>query len=150
MLQDILRFWLKKGIDGFRIDAMPFIAENMNFPDEPLSGKTNDSTSPDYTVRVYTLHQQKNYEVMPGWRNVLNEFKQPKYMLTEAYANTSLTMEYYKYGADFPFNFDLLQYVKSNANATTLKSVVDNWMKNMPRSAIANWVVSYYYFQKAD
>lgn len=143
ILQEILRFWLRKGVDGFRIDALPYMTENMSFPDEPLSGKTNDSTSPDYTDRIYTKHQQKNYELIPGWRNVLNEFKQPKYMFTEAYANMSMTMKYYKYEADFPFNFDLIQHVQPTSNATTLKSVVDNWMKNMPRSSIPNWVVSY-------
>lgn len=138
-----MRYWLRKGIDGFRIDALPFIAEDMNFPDEPLSGKTNDSTSPDYTDRIYTMHLQKSYDLIPGWRNVLNEFKQPKYMFTEAYANISMTMKYYKYGADFPFNFGLFQNVQPTANATTLKSVVDTWMMNMPRNSIANWVVSY-------
>ncbi|XP_043584365.1 alpha-glucosidase-like [Bombus pyrosoma] len=140
-MHEVLRFWLKKGVDGFRIDALPHIGENMAFPDEPLSGKTNDSSSPDYTDRIYTTNQQKNYDVIPGWRSVLNEFKQPKYMFTEAYANMSMTMKYYKYGADFPFNFGLIQYVNSTATATTLKSVVDNWMQNMPSSAIPNWVV---------
>nr|BAI44029.1 alpha-glucosidase [Bombus diversus diversus] len=140
-MHEILRFWLKKGIDGVRVDALPFIAEDMNFPNEPLSGKTNDSTSPDYTDRIYTMHLQKSYDLIPGWRNVLNEFKQPKYIFTEAYANMSMTMKYYKYKVDFPFNFDLIQYVNSSAKATTLKTVVDNWMMNMPEGSIPNWVV---------
>ncbi|XP_033206941.2 alpha-glucosidase [Bombus vancouverensis nearcticus] len=140
-MHEILRYWLRKGIDGVRIDSLPFIAEDMNFPDEPLSGKTNDSTSPDYTDRIYTMHLQRSYDLIPGWRNVLNEFKQPKYMFIEAYANTSMTMKYYKYGADFPFNFGLFQNVQPTANATTLKSVVDTWMMNMPRNSIANWVI---------
>ncbi|XP_060821842.1 alpha-glucosidase-like [Bombus pascuorum] len=140
-MHEILRFWLKKGIDGVRVDALPFIAEDMRFPDEPLSGKTNDSSSPDYTDRIYTMHLQKDYEVIPGWRNVLNEFKQPKYIFTEAYANTSATMKYYKYGVNFPFNFDLIQHVNKSSDASTLKDVVDNWMKNMPKDSIPNWVV---------
>lgn len=140
-MHEILRFWLKKGIDGVRVDALPYIAENMNFPDEPLSGKTNDSTNPDYTDRVYTKDQQRNYDVIPGWRSVLNEFQQPKYMFTEAYANTSMTLKYYKYEADFPFNFGLTPYVKSSAKASVLKTVVDNWMENMPTGSVPNWVV---------
>lgn len=30
---DIMRFWLDKGVDGFRMDVIPFISKNQNFPD---------------------------------------------------------------------------------------------------------------------
>ena len=33
---DILRFWLKKGVDGFRVDAFAYMLEDPEFRDEPI------------------------------------------------------------------------------------------------------------------
>ena len=32
---DLMRFWLDKGIDGFRMDVIPFISKDQSFPDFP-------------------------------------------------------------------------------------------------------------------
>jgi oligo-1,6-glucosidase len=34
-VHDLMRFWLDKGIDGFRMDVIPFISKNQSFPDFP-------------------------------------------------------------------------------------------------------------------
>lgn len=52
-MKDVLRFWLRKGVDGFRIDAVPFIFESKEnadgyYDDEPLSGECTD----DPDVRI--------------------------------------------------------------------------------------------------
>ncbi|MDN5216723.1 alpha-glucosidase [Fulvivirgaceae bacterium BMA12] len=35
-IHDLMRFWLNKGIDGFRMDAIPLISKDTNFPDTRL------------------------------------------------------------------------------------------------------------------
>jgi len=32
---DIMKFWLDKGADGFRMDVIPFISKDHSFPDFP-------------------------------------------------------------------------------------------------------------------
>ena len=39
IFQNVLRFWLGQGADGFRMDAVPYLFEDQQFLDEPLSGK---------------------------------------------------------------------------------------------------------------
>jgi oligo-1,6-glucosidase len=34
-VHDLMRFWLDKGIDGFRMDVIPFISKDQRFPDFP-------------------------------------------------------------------------------------------------------------------
>src|SRR5947208_3216114 len=34
-IYDIMRFWLDKGVDGFRMDVIPFISKDINFPALP-------------------------------------------------------------------------------------------------------------------
>ena len=35
-IYDILRFWLDKGVDGFRLDSIPYIAKDTSFPEIDL------------------------------------------------------------------------------------------------------------------
>jgi len=66
-------------------------------------------------------------------------------MITEAYTSIENTMRYYgnetKLGADFPFNFGLIE-LNDYSNATKFNDVVYNWLDNMPEGKCANWVVS--------
>ncbi|MFK7979507.1 MAG: alpha-glucosidase [Saprospiraceae bacterium] len=32
-MYDVMHFWFQKGVDGFRIDVLPFISKRLNFPD---------------------------------------------------------------------------------------------------------------------
>ena len=142
LLQNVLRFWLDKGVDGFRIDAMIFLCEDQRFLDEPLSGLTDDPNNYDYTEKIYTTNQPQTYDILPTWRKVLDEYEQPKYLMIEAYANISDTMKYYHYGADFPFNFYTITNLTRTSTAADIKNIVDLWYTNMPEGGTANWVVS--------
>ncbi|KAK1128207.1 hypothetical protein K0M31_002677 [Melipona bicolor] len=140
-MKDVLRFWLDKGVNGFRIDAMKYLYEDKRFLDEPLSGLTDDPNNYDYTLKIYTTDQQSTYDILPTWRQILNKYKQPQYIFIEAYTNTSSTMKYYYYGADFPFNFDLITNLTRNSTAADIQHIVDSWYKNMPEGGTSNWVV---------
>ena len=53
-MKNILKFWTDKGVDGFRMDAVPFLFEDQEFKDEPLSGKTDDLQDYNYLDHIYT------------------------------------------------------------------------------------------------
>lgn len=53
-MDDILHFWLDKGVSGFRIDAVNHLFEATELTNEPISGKTLDSNSYEYTNHIYT------------------------------------------------------------------------------------------------
>lgn len=78
-MKSILRFWLDKGVDGFRIDAVPYLFENdinpatNTYDDEPLSG----NCSPDdycYLNHPYTSDLDGTFEMIYQWREVSDSY----------------------------------------------------------------------------
>ncbi|RFU33121.1 hypothetical protein B7463_g3211, partial [Scytalidium lignicola] len=65
-----MRFWLNKGIDGFRIDTMTIFSKNTEFPDAPVS----DPTSQYQTGRVHYAHQPKVFEILREMNALLSEY----------------------------------------------------------------------------
>lgn len=61
---DLMRFWLDKGVDGFRMDVIAFISKDRSFPDYP----EQDRARPEYFhTRGPKLHrylQEMNREVL--------------------------------------------------------------------------------------
>lgn len=53
-MDEVILFWLDKGVSGFRVDAVNHLFEDPDLKDEPLTGKTNDEKSYDYTKHIYT------------------------------------------------------------------------------------------------
>ncbi|XP_058808066.1 alpha-glucosidase-like [Phymastichus coffea] len=142
-MKNVLRFWLDKGVDGFRMDAIPHLMEVEDLRDEPLSGWSNDPNSYDYLNHIYTNSLHETYEIVRQWREVLDEYEatgRQRVMMIEAYVSLELTMKYYRYGAHFPFNFGLITSAGADSSATKFKELIDNWMINMPPAATANWV----------
>lgn len=141
-----MRFWLNKGVDGFRIDAVPYLFEDIKFRDEPLTGTTDDPASYYYTEHIYTVDQIETYEMVSQWRSLVDKYSKKsgnqRIMFVEAYTNLKNTMKLYNYGAYFPFNFGLITSVNSKSTALDFKNVIESWQKALPRGAISNWVVS--------
>ncbi|XP_024937452.1 alpha-glucosidase [Cephus cinctus] len=143
-MKDVLVFWLDKGVNGFRVDAIPHLFENTSYLDEPLSGNTNDSDNYAYFDHIYTTNQHENYEMVQQWRDVIDAYDAANgvtsVMMTEAYASPELIMKYYDYGSHFPFNFFLIENLGKDSNASEYKNIIDTWMNNMPAGCTANWV----------
>lgn len=49
---DVMKFWLEKGIDGFRLDVINFLTVNDSFPDNPFDRKTGEQ------LHVYDKDQE--------------------------------------------------------------------------------------------
>lgn len=53
-MKDVLTFWMDKGADGFRVDAVNHLFEDPAFRDEPLSGETENVNDNSYLTHLYT------------------------------------------------------------------------------------------------
>lgn len=69
-MYDVLSFWFDKGVDGFRMDVVPFISKDVSFP--PIPARYNGSFG-DYYAQGPFLHdylKEMNTEVLSKYNSV--------------------------------------------------------------------------------
>ncbi|XP_050685428.1 maltase 1-like [Leptidea sinapis] len=154
---NIMSFWLDKGADGFRIDALPFLMEanpanyGGRYPNDPLSGLVQfESHQLGYTIPLYTKDLIELYDVVYEWREFVDRYVQDKggdtrVLFSEGYANVTMTMLYYgnergATGTHFPFNFDFITDLSVKSNARDFVYVILRWLTYMPYGGTPNWV----------
>ncbi|XP_055919172.1 maltase A2-like [Eupeodes corollae] len=151
---DVLKYWLDRGVDGFRIDAVPFFFEKINedgsYPDEPVSGQTTDPESNKYLSHIYTRDQQENAELLMEWRTFLEEYErenggEKRVLLAEAYSPINVIDQYFGNethpAVHLPFNFNLMSLSESSS-ARDLEVSINEWMEVMwIKHKSANWVL---------
>ncbi|XP_047118890.1 maltase 2-like [Schistocerca piceifrons] len=148
-MKDVLRFWLDKKVDGFRVDAVSQMYEAEGFPDELPSGLTNDTEANNYLQHVQTQNRPETYEMIKQWRAILDEYQaadgKAKAMMLEVYDDPEIVMPYYgtpeEPGAQFPFNFYFISQLNAQSNASDVNRAVHLWMDNMPEGNWPNWVL---------
>ncbi|OWR49124.1 maltase A1-like [Danaus plexippus] len=154
-MKNVIRFWLDKGVAGFRVDAIAHLFEvdkelfGGKYPDEPLSGQsTHDPQNYDYLDHIYTKDQEETFDMVYQWREVFDEYKEKdgltRVMMTEAYSSPQITMKYFgngeKEGAQMPFNFVLISDVNGKSTAAEMKYALDKFLTFKPMDKLANWV----------
>ena len=66
----MMRFWLDKGVDGFRMDVIPFLSKDTAFPDYP-EGRYGDLTIHANGPRIHEFLQEMNREVLAHYPNAI-------------------------------------------------------------------------------
>ncbi|XWW47847.1 alpha-glucosidase [Fibrella sp. USSR17] len=62
-IYQMMRFWLDKGVDGFRMDVIPFLSKEPGFPDYP-EGRFGDLTIHANGPRIHDFLQEMHREVL--------------------------------------------------------------------------------------
>lgn len=79
---NIAKFWLDRGVDGFRLDAV---------------------------TSFYTGNNEKNIEFLTWFNNTIKAYKPDAYLIGEAWTDGLVIADYYKSGIDSFFNFPYSQ-----------------------------------------
>uniref|UniRef100_A0AAY4D2M0 Amino acid transporter heavy chain SLC3A1 n=1 Tax=Denticeps clupeoides TaxID=299321 RepID=A0AAY4D2M0_9TELE len=152
-MTDIIHFWLEKGVDGFRMDAVKHMLEAQHLRNEPQVDPEQPPETVDTEFELhhdYTYTQVGMHDILRGFRVVMDTYsREPgryRFMVTESYDYEEIdkTMMYYSTDfikeGDFPFNFYLLD-LPQGLSGTRAHELVDLWMSNMPKGKWPNWVV---------
>ena len=141
-MKSVLGFWLDRGIDGVRVDAISHLIEDDNLLDEPLSHNPEavDEWDWKYLDHIYTNNQNETRALVAELAQFVKEtYGQDKFVVLETDLDIPEIMEYYDCG-DIPFNFNLARHLRSDVTADQVKEEVESWLGAMERENVANWV----------
>lgn len=145
----VLRFWLDKGVDGFRIDVAHFILKDPLLRDNPLCpdrAPLIHKPLGDYDLQIH-LYDQGHPDVHQIYREVRRlldscESDQPRVAIGEIHIfDWERWVEYYGKQLDelhMPFNFQLLGV---EWKAQSVRQVVDALEHILPPGAWPNYVL---------
>ncbi len=139
---DVLRFWLARGVDGFRVDVLWMMIKDDQFRDNPPN-PARDRQRPlhDRCCRVYTEDRPEMAELVAAMRAVLDAFGD-RVLIGEIYLPVERLVAYYGRdgrGAQLPFNFQLL--TMQGWDAATLAGIITRYEAALPPGAWPNWVL---------
>jgi len=129
-----LRFWLDRGVDGFRIDAVHCIGKDPGFADDPrcFAGLPMSDFN----------DQPATHEVLRGVRRLVDSYEGDRVTLGEVdIRSTERVMTYYGSGDELhlAFNFPPLD---APWDAVVWQSVINEVEHHLPEAAWPTWVLS--------
>ena len=140
-MHDVMRFWLRRGVDGFRVDAVWYLIKDDQFRDNPLNPDFRPGGLPrDALIPLYTADLPEVHGAISGMRRVLDEFPD-RVLLGEIYLPIERLVAYYGRdlgGVHFPYNFALLT---AKWDARSLARLIDDYEAALPPGGWPNWVL---------
>ena len=138
---DIMRFWLDRGVDGFRVDVIGLMMKDPEFRDEPLNTKWDGINPFGKLEHIYTANMPEVHDLILQMRKVLDSYDD-RMMVGETYVPNDVLMKYYGAPAmlecHLPFNFQL---ILAKWLAPGVRKMVDDYEAVLPTDAWPNWVL---------
>ncbi len=143
---EVLRFWLRRGVDGFRVDVIARMVKDASFRNNPPNPNWKQGMDPFETfLPVYNRDWFEIQPVVRLMRKVVDEFPE-RVLIGEAYLPNEKLMVYYGYdpgsgtltGVHLPFNFQLISLLW---DAELIRRAVDAYEAALPPGAWPNWVL---------
>ncbi len=139
---DNLRFWLDRGVDGFRLDAVWHLAKDPLLRDNPPNPEWNESLSPYRSlIPAFSSDLYEMFPILREMREVADEYDE-RLLIGEIYLPIERLMAYYGQHGEIlhmPHNFHLLL---QPWKAEYIRATVDFYEGRVPPFAWPDWVLS--------
>lgn len=137
---DVMRFWLDKGVDGFRVDVITMMIKDAALRDNPLNPDW-DGVNPNERLKaVYSRNQPEVHDIVRAMRAVIDAYPGERVLIGETWLPGEY-LEYYGNDLDechLPFNFDL---IRAPWTAMKIRGLVDAYEGAIPPGAWPNYVL---------
>jgi alpha-glucosidase len=138
-----MRFWLDRGVDGFRIDVLPALIKDDLFRDNPENPDWREGDPPwKRQIRVYSEDRPEMLEILREMRALADSYKGDRVLIGEIFLSLERVVSYYGTeldGVHLPFNFGLLLLAKWEAHAFWRQ--IEEYESALPEGAWPNWVL---------
>ena len=144
---DVARFWLDRGVDGFRIDVALFVAKDPALRDNPPATAERYFHKPipgwDDQLHVHDQAHPDGHAIWRSFRSLL-ESSPPQRLVSIAEVHVFDPVEWAEWFGEaldefhLPFNFSLLQ---APWEAAAIAATVRGFEGALPAGAWPNWVL---------
>jgi alpha-glucosidase len=139
-IANVMRFWLDRGVDGFRVDASAVLIKDDLLRDNPPNPEGKDKPPPQRDVPVFTDDRPETMQCLEFIRQVIDEY--PNRMLCGEVQGKIDRIGHF-YGTDrprlhLPLNFALLD---TPWDALSLQATMDAYFNVLPEHAWPVWVI---------
>lgn len=139
-MKNILRYWIKKGVDGFRLDAIAHLAKDKQLRDDLpnpdyVSGKDNPHKS------LLHVNSRSNLDVIPIIEGFCNVIGKDHFMVGEISPTLEELASFYQACAEkihIPFNFNLINLPW---NAQAFRRFIDTYDQVIGPDNLSNYVL---------
>jgi alpha-glucosidase len=140
-MRDVLRFWMRKGVDGFRVDVIWHLIKDEAFRDNPPNPNYQKGKPPNEAlIPLYTTDLPQVHDVIAMLRRAVDEFPD-RLLIGEIYLPVERLIAYYGRdlgGVHLPFNFALLGV---RWDAKCIQSLIAEYEGALPKGGWPNWVL---------
>jgi alpha-glucosidase len=131
-MAEAMRFWLKRGADGVRVDVMWHLVKDAEFRDNPPNPDWRPGQPEvERLLPLYSADQPEVHDIVRELRAVIDEFYLPLDRLVRYYGEELA-------GAHLPFNFQLIE---TPWRAEAIADLVGRYEALLPKDAWPNWVI---------
>jgi alpha-glucosidase len=138
---NVLRFWLDRGVDGFRVDVLWLLIKDALFRDNPPNPNYRaDRPAIERYLSLYNADQPEIHELVAEMRSVLDAYSD-RVLIGEIYLPFNRLALYYGKnleGAHLPFNFALIH---AAWNAKEIAGLIADYEAALPPDGWPNWVL---------
>jgi alpha-glucosidase len=140
-MADTMRFWLDRGVDGFRVDASAVLIKDDLLRDNPPNPKADAKTPPPQAyVPVFTDDRPETMRCIEFIRQVLDEYDE-RLLCGEVQGKTDRIGHFYgndKPRLHLPLNFALLD---TEWSAVALQATIDAYFNAIPQGGWPDFVI---------
>lgn len=148
-MYDVLRFWLRRGVDGFRVDVLSQLIKDAQFRDNPPNPDFVEGQDPFHRwLMLYNTDRPEMQQIVAEMRRVadaFNDARSSRVLIGELYLPLSRLVAYYGLNAEgvlegmqLPFNFQL---IAAEWQAARIDRLVRDYEAALPAGAQPNWVL---------
>ncbi len=141
-MYDVLRFWMERGVDGFRVDVIWHLIKDDQFRDNPVNPDYRPGEEPPHhaVIPLYTTDRPEVFDVIEEMRAVVGAYPD-RLLIGEIYLPIERLVAYYGVdlkGVHLPFNFQL---IKAAWDADHLAGIIREYESCIPDGGWPNWVL---------
>ena len=144
-----MRFWLDRGVDGFRMDVLWLLIKDRDFRDNPRNPDWNEGDHSHYKVLpARNADQPETLSIVREMRSLLDSYSGDRLLIGEIYLPLDRLVRYLGEadaegvpqlnGAHLPFNFHLIQ---AQWEAAAIAKIIREYERLLPPGAWPNYVL---------